>query len=236
MNANADIFPGPELVAALADDTAAPISAEISCESKDWNPEDFAREQIRSLVRQVFFATGASQVKQVVFSAAGANRDVAGVCTRVGEALALETSADIAILDRKLDGTPATPAHPYLGSGPIKSWSTQIATNLWLVPEFEVRECGVGARTSRYWLSSLTDLRNEFEYALIQGPPAGMSSEAALLGKLSDGIILIIGANNTRRATARKIKDTLEAGHSRILGTVLSQRAFPIPERIYRRL
>jgi Mrp family chromosome partitioning ATPase len=76
----------------------------------------------------------------------------------------------------------------------------------------------------------------EFEYVVIQGPAAGASSEAALLGQLTDGIILVLGARKTRRATAQSIKETLEAAHCRILGTVLMERTFPIPERIYRRL
>jgi hypothetical protein len=46
----------------------------------------------------------------------------------------------------------------------------------------------------------------------------------------------VLGAHSTRRATARKIKETLEAAQARILGTVLSERTFPVPERIYRRL
>jgi Mrp family chromosome partitioning ATPase len=57
-----------------------------------------------------------------------------------------------------------------------------------------------------------------------------------LLGELADGIVLVLGANSTRKATARKIKNTLETMRSQILGTVLSERAFPIPEWIYRRL
>jgi len=107
---------------------------------------------------------------------------------------------------------------------------------LWHVPQFEVRSSGEGSRTGRYWLSCLAELRNEFEYAVIQGPAAGLSSEAALLGELADGIVLVLGANSTRKVTARKIKSTLETMRSRILGTVLSERAFPIPEWIYRRL
>jgi Mrp family chromosome partitioning ATPase len=65
---------------------------------------------------------------------------------------------------------------------------------------------------------------------------AGISSEAAVLGQLADGIILVLAAQCTRRAAARKIKETLEASQARILGTVLSGRIFPVPERIYRRL
>jgi hypothetical protein len=124
----------------------------------------------------------------------------------------------------------------YRGKGAIKSWATQTSINLWRVPEFGPQEFGEESGTGRYWLSCLAELRNEFEYAVIQGPVAGLSSEAALLGQLADGIILVLGAHSTRRATARKIKETLEAAQSRILGTVLSERRFPVPEGIYRRL
>jgi hypothetical protein len=57
-----------------------------------WNPEDFAREQIQGLVRQVFFPRAERPARQVVFSAAEPETDVQNLCWRVGEALSLETS------------------------------------------------------------------------------------------------------------------------------------------------
>jgi len=54
--------------------------------------------------------------------------------------------------------------------------------------------------------------------------------------QFADGIILVVSAHRTRRIAARKIKEVLEAAQARILGTVLSDRIFPIPEGIYRRL
>jgi len=104
------------------------------------------------------------------------------------------------------------------------------------VPASGLRELSREPATSRYWLWALAELRNDFEYAVIHGPEAGASSESALLGQLAEGIILVIEAHNTRKATARKIKETLEDSQSRILGTVLSQRTFPVPEKLYRRL
>jgi Mrp family chromosome partitioning ATPase len=86
------------------------------------------------------------------------------------------------------------------------------------------------------WLCCLKQLRQEFEYVVIEGPAAGVSSEAALLGQMTDGLILVLGAHRTRKATAQKIKQTLQGAQSRILGTVLSERRFPIPESIYNRL
>jgi hypothetical protein len=262
MSTNGDVLRCSEVMGSQAQAQ----QLEISWGTNDWNPEDFGREQIRGLVRRVFFASGGQPVTQVVFSAADPHTEVAGICDQVGQALALETSAHIAVVGREPRAGETVREHSYdvrkatmespvdassikssstkpsstkpssIRSSSIKSWSTQKAVNLWRVPGFGLREWGEESGTGRYWQSCLAELRNEFEYAVIEGPAAGISSEAGLLGQLTDGIILVLGAHSTRRATARKIKETLEAAQSRILGTVLSERRFPVPERIYRRL
>lgn len=236
MSANADVLRRPELIGSRPQEAGWP-RFEDSRETNDWNPEDFAREQIRGLVRRVFFMSEAQPVKQVVFSAAEPHIDVADICDQVGRALAQETRAHIAIVVREPWAGEMVRSHPrYVASGAIKSWSTQIGPNLWRVPGFGLRESREESGTRPYWQSCLAGLRIEFEHAVIQGPAAGISSEAGVLGRLTDGIILVLGAQSTRRATARKIKETLEGAQARILGTVLSERVFPVPERIYRRL
>jgi len=218
----------------------SPARAEICGKRHGWNPRDFAREQIRGLVRRVFFTNPADSARQVVFSAAEPGTDVGTICDQVGHALALETSAEIAILSQD---SSAAESGPVVQDGcrraetaRIRSWSTPLATNLWLVPELGLRERCPEAATSRYWEWALAELRSDFEYVVIQGLGDGVSSESALLGQLTDGIILVLEANRSRRATTRKIKETLEGTRSRILGTVLSKRTFPVPEGIYRRL
>ena len=58
----------------------------------------------------------------------------------------------------------------------------------------------------------------------------------ASMAQLADGIILVLSAQRTRLATARRIKEVLDAAQARILGTVLCDRVFPIPEKLYQRL
>jgi Mrp family chromosome partitioning ATPase len=108
--------------------------------------------------------------------------------------------------------------------------------NLWRVTEFPPEEFAGKKRTGPNWIARLAQLRTEFEYAVIHGPAVGISSEAAFLAELTDGIVLVLEANITRRASIRAIKETLEAEGVRILGTILSRRGFPIPERLYTRL
>jgi len=236
MSVNANVLPKLGMIGSAA--KAGTVSG-LFREANDWTPQNFAREQIRSLVRRVFFMTGAQPVRHVVFSAAQPNTDVGLICDRVGRALALETSAEVAIVSRNSAPVETQPLQPHSGCSEntgIKSKSSRIAANLWRVPQPSLREICHDAGMSRFWISSLAELQNDFEYLVIHGPAAGASSESVLLGQLADGIILVLEAHNTKRATARKIKETLEDSHSRILGTVLSERTFPVPQRLYRRL
>jgi hypothetical protein len=223
MSANANILRGAETIrSSVRESTLPQVEA---CAIDHWNSENFAREQIRGLVRRVFFARGDRPAKHVVFSAAEGNIDVAGICDDVARALAEETAAHVAVVKAGEEIEASTCIRASSKRTSIKALSTQIEVNLWRV-----------CRNGNHWLPCLEELRSEFEFAVIQGLAAGISSEATLLGQLTDGIILLLSAGCTRRATARKIKETLEASQCRILGAVLTERTFPIPDRLYRRL
>jgi Mrp family chromosome partitioning ATPase len=81
----------------------------------------------------------------------------------------------------------------------------------------------------------LAELRKDF-YVLIDAPPLNGYAEAALLGRLADGIVLIVAANDTRREPARKARQLLEESGVPVLGAVLNKRIFPVPEPLYKRL
>jgi hypothetical protein len=235
MSANPEVLQASDLIGSRVEATAGP-GLETASETIGWRPEAFARDQIRSLVRRLFFNSDQQSIKQVVFSTLGAGQCAANICEQVGLELALETSADIAVVLRA--DSPRKKIHiaGCLDAAAVKSCSVRLRPNLWLLTEVRpnpvVEESGIG----RYWLSRLATLRNEFEYAVIEGPTAGVSSEAELLGELTGGVVLVLGAHSTHKAVVRKAKERLESGRSRILGAVLSERTFPIPERIYQRL
>jgi hypothetical protein len=210
---------------------------------RGWDPEVFAREQIRGLVRQVFFSNALRPVRQVVFSPTEQETDVQNLCRRVGHALALETPSSVAVVgghpliqDVLQDDTgqsqPAR-ADAHDPTMPLRTMAVAVRSNLWLVPA--LAEEGDSIPDSK-WHAHLCDVRREFEYSVVEGPPAGASNEATAMAQLADGIVLVLSARHTRRATARSIKERLESAQVRFLGAVLSDRIFPIPESLYRRL
>jgi hypothetical protein len=204
-----------------------------------WNPDNFAREQIRGLVRQVFFSNAVRQTRQVVFSAIEPETDVRSICRNVGETLAPEISGQVAVVgayprviqsaEKQRDIAAADEG----GSAPLRRVATRVRGNLWLIPDgARVSDSGPSAS----WHSFLAEVRRDFEYSIVQGAPAGESDEATIMAQAADGIILVLSAQHTRRASARRVMQALVAARANILGTVLSDREFPIPEAIYRRL
>ena len=84
--------------------------------------------------------------------------------------------------------------------------------------------------------SNLLRLSKQFSHVIVGAPPLGPDITASVLGRALDGVVLVVEANSTRRISARNAKEMLEAANVRLLGTVLNNRTFPIPEKVYRRL
>ena len=207
-------------------------------QARGWNPESFAQEQIRGLVRQIFLSETERPIRQVVFMASEAETDVRSVCRMVGQALSCEDVGTVAVVGafpqivppEEVDGVCGDPA-PELRDR-FRQSASRVESNLWLLPWSLTN--GVCARSTLR--AQMGDLRHEFSFSILESPPAGQAEEALVLGAASDGVILVLSARHTRRATARRVKDLLESAQVRILGIVLSDRLFPVPDEIYRKL
>jgi len=57
-----------------------------------------------------------------------------------------------------------------------------------------------------------------------------------VLGRMVDGVVLVLEANSTRREVALRVTESLKAMNIPVLGAVLNNRTFPIPAAVYKRL
>ncbi len=200
-------------------------------------------EEMLRLIQRIFLSANGSAPRQVVLCGVGDENGSSSVCARAGRTLAANSSLPVCLVDANvrsprlsgmfgIDGT-----NPFCGpSAPLRDQCVKIGGNLWLAgPE-------ILADKSRVLLppdelkNRLAQLRESFEYMLIDAPGTSVCGDAQLLGLVADAAILVIEANSTRRLTARKAKETLEAAGGRLLGTILHNRSFPIPEGLYKRL
>jgi general secretion pathway protein A len=82
----------------------------------------------------------------------------------------------------------------------------------------------------------MRNLRTHFEYILIDAPPIMGHPETLSLCALTDGILLVVKANQTRWRVIDEAKNKVQEAGAKILGVVFNKRKFFIPDAIYKRL
>ena len=69
----------------------------------------------------------------------------------------------------------------------------------------------------------LRDVRDAYDYVLIDAPPLGLVIDAAVIGSSCDGSIIVINAGHVKYRIARTVKGQLEKSGCKVLGVVLNQ-------------
>ncbi len=222
---------------------AADRAATLYPDARKTYPASIIDEQICRLVRQLFFSSASRPPKQIVFSAVEEGTDVGGICMQTAEALSLMVPASVATVDASSFSRHAKNIEleeDRLGlpgkATAFRETSNQLSLNLWSVPGPAFWASDAFAGSPGWVHRRLGELRLDFDYTILHAPPAGVYSGGVLLGHASDGMVLVLEANITRRAAALKTIEILRNGNVKLLGTVLSGRTFPIPESIYQRI
>ena len=200
------------------------------------------------LVQRVFLLPAREAPRVVVFCGVGQIDGGAGICARAAENLACLTGCSVCVAEGDCH-SPSLHRHfgldnsrgltdAVLESGPIRDF-------VCLLPGTDLAVLAAGSRcreAQAVWKSGrlqyrIAELRREFSYVLIYGPHVSQKDvDAALLGQIADGVILILESMVTRRDTARMAKENLTGANVKILGAVLNNHTFSIPDTLYRRL
>jgi Mrp family chromosome partitioning ATPase len=83
---------------------------------------------------------------------------------------------------------------------------------------------------------SLDAIASGYDWVVIDGPPVLESPDAATLGAVADGVVVVVQAGRTKRPVLTRSVDLMNRAGGRVLGMVLNRRRLEIPEFIYRRI
>jgi Mrp family chromosome partitioning ATPase len=190
-------------------------------------------EQIQALVEQLFFRPEAGPVRYVSFASSGASLETTQLCLDVARALADEGKYDVGLID-------ASPGEVLLQNqlevvpAPRPEAAWPIAPRLWLVPRESWLASHEVQRIPEPCFSRLRELTTEFDFAILRCPP--VSWLTARIAHASDGLVLVLTANKTRRVVAAHMKELLRQAQVPLLGCALAERRLPVPEALYRQL
>ena len=96
-----------------------------------------------------------------------------------------------------------------------------VATN---IPKFHILLSGPQAPNPTELLESkrfsgmLESMKNVYDYIIIDCPPLGVVIDAAIIGRLSDGAIMVVEAGKTKYRLAQNVKGQLENSGATVLG------------------
>lgn len=207
-----------------------------------------AHDEIARLIHRVFLSPApGKEHKTVVFCGIDSGVGCSWVCARTAELLASHTSGRVCLIDANLRSpslhnlfrTDVSPgfAEAMSQGGPLDNFvRSTCAKHLWLMPAGTMGAVPNGALHPLRLHERFSELRTEFDFLLVDVPAISLYSDALPLGRLSNGIILVIDSNTTRRESARMAKENFEDAEVPLLGAVLNKRTYPIPEAVYRHL
>jgi len=189
-------------------------------------------EQIHSLVQQLFFRHPHGPVRRVGFAPLEEPAQHARLCLEVVRVLVDEGKYDVGLIDGTVD---ASPLHAQLQISLPQGGQARraIAPRLWLVARDSWYQRG-GLPPTEMNLERLRELAAEFDFSVVHCPR--VSWLAARIGHCCDGLVLVLTANKTRRLVAAQVNEQLRKAQVNVLGTVLTERRFPIPSSLYRSL
>lgn len=200
------------------------------------------RQQIAGVVERVFLPISGQAPRMVAFAGVDADARSGWIAAAVADMLAQRTAARIAIVDMNF-------ANPHLhecfgirrtpgvtealdSDTPFLQSAWQVRGNLWAIP------AGGSASTVELTAGSaarISRLATTLDHVVVSLEPlAGWCGGG--LPTLADGIVLVIASEATRRQVGHKVAERLHASGAAILGAVLTNRRYVIPEAIYKRL
>ncbi len=250
MSRNYDVLRQLERAGKYAD---APCAT--SCKSGDLSSLAVANEaryrlngdalipEISKLVQKTFLQTEFGTVRTIVFAPVEHVRNH-WWASRAGEVLANQHIGTVCVVDANLQ---EPSVHEYFGiengfgltaalqkDDPVESFARRLPnSNLAVITAGEYVPNWSSMLASELMVHRVSDLRHFFDFVLIEGPPLKDFSSSLVLARSIDGIILMVEANSTKRELVQQVRTELDASNVRILGAVLNNRKFPIPEALY---
>ena len=198
------------------------------------------RNELNKLVFRTFLSTPAVAV--MMFTGVEAHDDAKWVAACTADVLANATRNRVCLLDADLayptvhracsvsnvDGLAAVLRR----SCSISDATIRVDDNLWVVPA-GTTPGGDPQMTAAAFQEVVAGLLEHFEYLIISAPDSERYAELGAVGTATEGAVLVLDSNTTRRVSAKQAKASLETANVRILGSVFNNRSFPVPDLFY---
>lgn len=195
------------------------------------DPDGIAAEAFRTLRTNLFYATVDTPPKVVVLTSSGPREGKSTTCANLGVVLA-QADKSVLIVDcdfrkpvvhkvfglRNLRGA----VNVLAGEHALQEVWQEPLPGLWVVTVGPLPPNPTELLSSRRFAEFVEQVRQRFDFVLLDAPPVELVSDAAILATQSDGVLFVVDAQKTRKGAVRQSMRSLEAVGASVLGTVMN--------------
>jgi receptor protein-tyrosine kinase len=190
-----------------------------------------SREQYRKLAAALHQSQRANNFKVMMVASAVAGEGKSLTVTNLGLTLSESYRRNVLLIDGDLRRPSLhtvfqVAGAPGLSEGLISRDETSLplhrmSPRLTLLPAGRPTSDPIGALTSDRMRRLVEEAREVFDWVIIDTPPIGLLTDAALLSAMADGVVLVIKAESTPCDMVNRAIDAI--GRDRLMGVVLNR-------------
>jgi Mrp family chromosome partitioning ATPase len=109
--------------------------------------------------------------------------------------------------------------------------SSELQTDSWLAGPNRLE-----GSTWEGWRSRVSRLRARYRYSVIDCPAVSTSGDVLSLAPHLDGVVVVVAANETRKAQLGNVERQIQMVNGKILGYLLNKRKYVVPDWLFKRL
>jgi Mrp family chromosome partitioning ATPase len=200
-------------------------------------PPQLPGDQVSQLVRKVFIE---SPNRSVMFLGTERGAVCTWACAQAARTLSRAVNGKVCVVDANF-GSPALHEHfgkvapsgladAVFASKPAKEFAERLnGKNLWLLTAGSEEKRTMVLQNKSFLQSHLRELRDDFDYILVDGPTLSSDPTLASVGRSVDGGVLVLESAGVAPNLLLKAKKQLNAAKLPLLGAVLMQSKSDLP-------
>lgn len=209
-------------------------------------PKNARLSYYHNLADQIFLLMKDKKLKTLMFASAVSKEGVTTILTNLGTYFSKTSGHKVLIVDANLrnpsmqklfKGSDVEGLSDVLqGNITLDRAIKEAGSNLYILPAGKTSLNPMTLLNSHMMHDLLKHAKDKYDIVLVDVAPLNEHKDGVVLAPSLDGTVIVLNEGETKRHIVKIVTTALMNNKASVLGAVLNNRTYPIPEKIYKKL